>query len=123
MEMIKDLEYYLGLDYDIVVRDLDENEGGGFLAYFIDMPFIMGDGETKEEAIKDVKSAFEMYIVSALKHNDRIVEPKHQTMAKRLNITIPNYLLEKIDAYTKNHNITRSAFIQQASKQLLQMQS
>jgi predicted RNase H-like HicB family nuclease len=123
MEMIKDLEYYLGLDYDIVVRDLDENEGGGFLAYFVDMPFIMGDGETKEEAIKDVKSAFEMYIVSALKHNDRIVEPKHQTMAKRLNITIPNYLLEKIDAYTKNHNITRSAFIQQASKQLLQMQS
>ena len=120
MEMIKDLEYYMGLDYDIAVRVLDESEGGGFLAYYVDMPFIMGDGETKEEAIKDVKSAFEVYVTSALKHNDRIVEPKHQTMAKRLNITIPNYLLEKIDAYTKNNNITRSAFIQQASKQLLQ---
>ena len=120
MEMIKDLEYYTALDYDISVRVLDENEGSGFLAYYVDMPFIMGDGETKEEAIKDVKSAFEAYVTSALKHNDRIVEPKHQTMAKRLNITIPNYLLEKIDAYTKNNNITRSAFIQQASKQLLQ---
>jgi predicted RNase H-like HicB family nuclease len=120
MEMIKDLEYYTALDYDIAVRVLDENEGGGFLAYYVDMPFIMGDGETKEEAIKDVKSAFAVYVTSALKHNDRIVEPKHQIMAKRLNITIPNYLLEKIDAYTKNNNITRSAFIQQASKQLLQ---
>lgn len=118
--MIKDLEYYKALDYDIGVRVLDENEGGGFLAYYVDIPFIMGDGETKEDAIEDVRRAFEVYVVSALKHNDRIAEPKHQAMAKRLNITIPNYLLEKIDAYAKNHNITRSAFIQQASKQLLQ---
>ena len=58
MEVIKDLEYYTALDYDIAVRVLDESEGGGFLAYYVDIPFIMGDGETKEEAIKDVKSAF-----------------------------------------------------------------
>jgi predicted RNase H-like HicB family nuclease len=117
--MIKDLEYYLALDYDIAVRELDESEGGGFVAYYIDLPFILGDGSTKDEAIKDVKSAFKAYIMSALKHNDKIIEPKDANMTKRINITLPNYLLEKIDEYAKNYHMSRSAFIQQASKKLL----
>jgi metal-responsive CopG/Arc/MetJ family transcriptional regulator len=40
-------------------------------------------------------------------------------MTKRINITLPNYLLEKIDEYAKNYHMSRSAFIQQASKKLL----
>ena len=70
--MIKDLKYYMLLDYDIVVRDLTDKEGGGVLAYYIDLPFIMGDGDTKSEARNAQKS-------------------------KRINITLPNDLLNKID--------------------------
>jgi hypothetical protein len=33
MEMIKDLNYYMSLDYDIAVRDLEDNEGGWILAF------------------------------------------------------------------------------------------
>lgn len=117
--MIKDLEYYMSLDYDVAIRDLDENEGGGILAYYIDMPFIAGDGETKEEAISDLKEAFSAYALSCLKHGDRIVEPKQAAMSKRINITLPQYLLDRIDKYTKEHHISRSAFLQQASKQVL----
>lgn len=121
MEMIKDLEYYMLLDYDIAVRSLDETEGGGILAYYIDIPFIAGDGETKEEAIKDLKDAFQAYVISSLKDGERIVEPKQATASKRINITLPNYLLEQIDKYTKKHHITRSAFLQQASRQILSL--
>jgi predicted RNase H-like HicB family nuclease len=119
MEMIKDLKYYMSLDYDIAVRELEENEGGGILAYYVDLPFIMGDGETKERAIKDVKSAFESYVIVSLKYQDRILEPKSAQKSKRVNITIPSDLLNKIDDYTKNNHISRSAFLQQASRQLL----
>jgi predicted RNase H-like HicB family nuclease len=121
MEMIKDLEYYMSLNYDIAVRDLDENEGGGVLAYYIDIPFIVGDGETKEEALNDLKEAFRAYVVSSLKHGDRVIEPKQANMSKRINITLPNYLLEQIDKYAKNHHMSRSAFLQQASRQILSL--
>jgi len=121
MEMIKDLEYYMSLDYDIAIRDLDENEGGGILAYYIDIPFVAGDGETKEEALDDLREAFHAYVASSLKNGDRIVEPKQATMSKRINITLPNYLLEQIDKYTKKHHISRSAFLQQASRQILSL--
>lgn len=121
MEMIKDLEYYMSLNYDIAVRDLDENEGGGVLAYYIDVSFIVGDGETKEEALDDLKEAFRAYVASSLKHGDRVIEPKQANMSKRINITLPNYLLEQIDKYTKKHHMSRSAFLQQASRQILSL--
>ena len=119
MEMIKDLEYYMSLEYDIVVRELDETEGGGILAYYIDMPFLMGDGETKEEAVSDLKEVFYEYVLSSLKHGERILEPKQDTKSKRINITMPNYLIKKIDAYAKEHHMTRSAFLQQVSQKEL----
>ena len=117
--MIKDLDYYMSLDYDIAVRDLDENEGGGVLAYYVDIPSIMGDGETKEEAVEDVINAFKAYVTVSLKHKDRIIEPKESQKSKRINITLPNDLLNKIDEFVKNHNMTRSAFLQQASRKIL----
>jgi predicted RNase H-like HicB family nuclease len=119
MEMIKDLQYYMSLDYDIAIRDLDENEGGGVLAYYIDIPFIMGDGENKEEAVNDLKEAFNTYVISSLKYGERIIEPKQDTKSKRINITMPNYLLKKIDEYAKKHHISRSAFLQQVSQKEL----
>ena len=117
--MIKDFDYYMSLDYDIALRELDESEGGGILAYYVDIPSIMGDGESKEEAIKDVKEAFKAYIKVSLKHKDRIIEPKESGRSKRINVTIPNDLLKKIDEFVKSHNTTRSAFLQQASRKIL----
>ncbi|MDC9727487.1 MAG: type II toxin-antitoxin system HicB family antitoxin, partial [Candidatus Thioglobus sp.] len=60
--MIKDKAYYLAINYDIIVSKLSEKEGGGHLAYYQDIEGIMGDGESKEQAVKDVKSAFSAYV-------------------------------------------------------------
>ncbi len=119
MEMIKDLKYYMLLDYDIAVRDLEVDEGGGVLAYYLDLPHIIGDGDTKDEAIEDLKNAFKSYVIVSLKNKDRILEPKEQQKSKRINITFPNDLLNMIDDFAKKHHLTRSAFLQQASRQVL----
>jgi len=97
----KNRDYYLNLDYEIVVRKLSKNEGGGYFAYYKDFRGIMGDGETIEEAIKDVKSAFISYLDFALKNGEDIKEPSHLTKTRRVNITVPIYLLEKIDKYAR----------------------
>ena len=66
------------------------------MAYYIDIPFIMGDGETKEEAIKDLKNALRAYVTVSLKNKDRIIEPKELQKSKRINITFLADLLSKI---------------------------
>ncbi|MBP7526415.1 MAG: type II toxin-antitoxin system HicB family antitoxin [Syntrophorhabdaceae bacterium] len=49
-------------DYAIEIRPLREDEGGGFLATFPDLPGCMADGETPEEALADAKAAFESWM-------------------------------------------------------------
>ncbi|MDQ7084259.1 MAG: type II toxin-antitoxin system HicB family antitoxin [Sulfurovum sp.] len=108
---MKNKAYYLNLEYEIATRNLSEDEGGGILAYYTDLPFIAGDGENMEEAINDAKSAFGCYVDVALEKGDVIKEPSHLMKTKRINITIPLYALEKIDKYEKSHNINRSTFL------------
>jgi len=49
----------------------------------------MGDGESIEGAIKDVKSVFGCYLEVTPKNNEEIKEPSHLNKSKRINITIP----------------------------------
>jgi len=108
---MKNKAYYLNLEYGIATRNLSEEEGGGILAYYTDLPFIAGDGESMEEAINDAKSAFGCYLDVALEKGDIVKEPSHLMKTKRINITIPLYALEQIDKYAKSHNINRSTFL------------
>ncbi len=113
--MIKDLNYYLNIDYDIIVRELSEEEGGGFFAYYADFKGVMGDGSTKEEAIKDAKLAFKESILVSIKNQDKIYEPLKKDKAVRINMTIKENILRYIDDYCKENKMTRSSFLLQAS--------
>jgi len=117
--MMKNKAYYLNLEYGIATRRLSEEEGDGILAYYTDLPFIAGDGESIEEAISDAKSAFGCYLDVALEKGDVVKEPSHLMKTKRINITIPIYALEQIDTYAKSLNMNRSTFlVESALKQV-----
>lgn len=73
--MIKNLDYYMALPYEILVRPLTKEEGGGYFARYKDFPFVMGDGETETQALEDVKKAFKSAIMVMLENNDQIPEP------------------------------------------------
>jgi len=45
------------LAYPFTVRPLTEDEGGGWLVEFPDLPGCMADGETPEEAIREAEDA------------------------------------------------------------------
>ena len=116
---MKNKAYYLNLEYGIATRRLSEEEGGGILAYYTDLPFIAGDGESIEEAISDAKSAFGCYLDVALEKGDVVKEPSHLMKTKRINITVPIYALEQIDTYAKSLNMNRSTFlVESALKQV-----
>lgn len=114
---MKNKAYYLNLDYEIVVRKIAPEEGGGYFAYYKDFQGVMGDGESADEAIKDAKSAFGCYLEVALEKGKAIKEPSHHTKSKRINITIPITVLNQIDKYVKEHHMTRSAFFKESALQ------
>lgn len=111
--MTKDLDYYLNLPYEIIVKKLTDEEGGGYLARYKDYPYIMGDGENEAEAIADAKSAFLGALKLMLAKGDFIREP--ETKSVRVNISLPKSLLEAIDKVASN----RSAFLANAANKAL----
>ncbi len=107
--MKKDKSYYLNLPYEIIVRKLTDDEGGGYFARYKDFPYIMGDGENEVEAIADVKSAFDGALEVMLANNDFIKEPNDKKV--RVNLSLSQSLLNAIDKVTNN----RSQFLSEAA--------
>ena len=117
--MIKDKDYYLSIDYDIIVDKLSEDDGGGYFAYYKDIPSIMGDGETREDAILDVNKAFESYVDISIQNRDTIKEPIGIHKKKKINITIQQDKLIALDIYAKRHKTNRSSVLSQLTDMLL----
>ena len=117
--MIKGKNYYLSIDYDIIVDKLSEEDGGGYFAYYKDIPSLMGDGETEEEAIEDVKKAFENYLEVSMKNKDVIKEPIDITKKEKINITMPKDKIIGLDIFIKKHNTNRSKVLTTLTNMLL----
>jgi antitoxin HicB len=62
-------------DYRIVIERARPDEGTGFLAYVPDLPGCMSDGETTEEAVKNVRDAIECWIEQAVEMGRPIPHP------------------------------------------------
>lgn len=61
--------------YPIVVSELSEEDGGGYVAHVLDLYGCMGDGETPEEAIQDAVSASQCWIEEMKRLGRDIPEP------------------------------------------------
>jgi predicted RNase H-like HicB family nuclease len=52
-------------DYAALIEPLPDEEGGGFLATVPDLPGCMSDGETREEAARNIEDAIACWIEEA----------------------------------------------------------
>ncbi len=117
--MIKDKNYYLAIDYDIITHKISAANGGGYLAYYADIKGVMGDGSSQIQAIQDVKSAFSCYLDMALKNQDKVPEPQNLTKSKKINISMPANKIKNLDIYAKRLNTSRSGLLLMLSDKLL----
>ena len=53
------------LEYSVRIERLAEGDGGGYLATVPDLPGCISDGETPEEALKNVQEAIASWIEAA----------------------------------------------------------
>ena len=63
------------LEYAVRIERLADADGGGYLATVPDLPGCMSDGDTPEEALKNVQEAIESWIEAAKEWNEDIPKP------------------------------------------------
>ncbi len=86
-------------DYAFKLRCLSDEEGGGWLVTFPDLPGCMSDGETPEEAIENSVDAVESWIKTAQEFGDRV--PKPNGPSGKFVLRVPKTLHARLIARAK----------------------
>jgi antitoxin HicB len=63
-------------EYAVVIEPLSDEDGGGFLATVPDLPGCMSDGDTREEAARNVEDAIASWLEEARLVGRAIPEPR-----------------------------------------------
>jgi predicted RNase H-like HicB family nuclease len=61
--------------YRVEVQALSEEDGGGFIAFAPDLPGCISDGETQEDAIRNLRDAITQWIDEAHAMGREVPEP------------------------------------------------
>ena len=63
-------------DYSIKIEPLSREDGGGYLVLLPDLPGLMADGETIDEAIKQAQDAFNAWRAAEIEDKGKLPKPK-----------------------------------------------
>jgi len=63
-------------DYEVHIRPLSVEEGGGFFAEVPELPGCMSDGETPQEALENVYDAIGCWMEAAREMGRQVPAPK-----------------------------------------------
>jgi len=108
---MKDLNYYLNLNYEIKIRRLTEEEGGGWFAEIPILPGCKSDGETSEEAIVNLNDAKKCWIEASLELGRPVPEPTTDYFSGQLRIRMPKSLHRTLSEKAREENISLNQLI------------
>jgi antitoxin HicB len=86
--VIKDLKYYVGLPYTIILEKYDD-QGGYWVARVAELPFCMIHGNTPEEALKDIEQIKMEWIQSNLEEGHPIPEQVNHNYSGEIRVRMP----------------------------------
>ena len=105
------------MNEEIRIRELTTQEGGGYLAEYINLKGCIADGETKIEALEELEKAKISWLMAAEEFG---IKNQEKIKYKRINISFPENLLDKLDkALKETLHMSRSAFFQQSVQKSL----
>jgi len=103
--------------YIHVISPLSEEDGGGFLITFPDLPGCMSDGETIDEAIINGRDAFLAWISAQADMGRAIPNPRHhvpetaQPMSGKFVQRVPKSLHAKLAALARKEGVSLNSLV------------
>lgn len=113
-----------------------EPTGDGYSVWFPDLPGLTSAGDTPEDAMRNAEEGLQGHLALMIEDGDAVPEPstldaplpdwadgskgirmlvraelEDNSRAVRVNITVPEDLLQQIDRYAERHGFTRSGFL------------
>jgi antitoxin HicB len=98
------------LKYSVIVRPLTDEEGGGYLAYYPDIPGCYADGETPEQAAHEAEDALRTWLLTAKEFGEDIPDVKLQ-YSGQTRLRLPKYLHAELAIRAKYEGVSFNALV------------
>lgn len=98
------------LDYPFEMRPLSEEEGGGWLISFPDLPGCISDGETLEQAITHGKDAVSAWIKAVQEAGREVPKPGEMPSGKFI-ARVPRSVHARLVARARQEGVSMNALI------------
>ncbi len=107
------LDSYLERQYQIKLRPLTEEEGGGWLAEIPALPGCASDGETKEKALHNLEDAKRQWMRVALKRGLEIPpsDSVDDEFSGRLTLRLPKSLHRELAVMSTDEGVSLNQLI------------
>lgn len=98
--------------YPFLVRPLSKEEGGGYLIEFPDLPGVISDGQTPEEAIRNGRDALKAALLTMKEFGDPIPRPGSSTSASgQWRQRVPRSLHARLVARAKQEGVSLNTLV------------
>ena len=105
----KPVEYYLKLNYPITLYRAEE---GGFVAEIEDLPGCLTQGETVEEAMKNIEEACQLWIEAAYEDEVEIPIPRtDEEYSGKFLVRIPKSLHRKLAKQARYEGVSLNQLV------------
>ncbi|MHB8172437.1 MAG: toxin-antitoxin system HicB family antitoxin [Thermincolia bacterium] len=112
--MTQDLDYYKNLKYSVKLAPISDEDGGGWLAEIPELKGCMSDGETPEEALKNIEEAKLAWISTALKRDQTIPSPDsndNDEYSGKFTLRLPKFLHKELSLAAQKDDISLNQYI------------
>lgn len=106
---MKTIEEYMELPYHLEL--IEDNNEGGFVISYPDLPGCLSCGETLEEAYKNAIDAKRAWLEAAIKEGININEPsKIEDFSGQFKLRIPKSLHKSLSDHSKKEGISMNQY-------------
>ena len=106
---MKTIDEYMKLPYRVEL--IPDNEEGGFVASFPDLPGCLSTGETAEEACRNAEDAKKEWIAAAIEEGIDIPEPDSlENYSGQFKLRLPRSLHRQLALQSKREGVSMNQY-------------
>lgn len=109
----KSIEYYLSLKYPYKIETISEEDGGGYLISYPDLPGCISDGDTIEETLLNGEDAKKSWLKTAFDKSINISEPNslQDKYSGRITLRTPKSLHKDLVEQAEKEGISLNQYL------------
>ncbi len=108
---VRDLDYYAGLPYTIILERYDDADKPYWVARVAELPHCLIHGDTPEEAVEEIEEVKLDWIKSNLEDGLPVPEPTRKNYSGEIRLRMPRSLHKHIATMANLENVSLNQYM------------